>query len=322
MTNTDILPRISIITKDGIKSEIPYSRAVFALGTFDGVHIAHKALLQKACELKKGLCADALAVFSFSESPASVMGRASREVLTEKDEKIRLLLENGADAVITAEFEDFRDMPAEVFISDVLCSALSCVGTVCGFNHRFGKGGNGNFDLLEGFFGKGSALSVPRITLDGDTVSSSTVRSLLSAGDTEKANRMLGRAYTLSSEVTSGKMLGRRLGFPTANQAFPRGSVKLRRGVYATRCRIGEDLYLGVSNVGVRPSISENDDHALNCETYILDFSGDIYGELMTVEFHRHLRDEKAFPSLDELRSAIEKDKACVTEYFKTHSFF
>ncbi len=317
MTETEIISSLSIISKDGISTSLPYLKAVFALGTFDGVHIAHRALIESAKKLKERIAADALAVFCFSESPASVMGRSPREILTENDEKTRLLLEGGADVVVMADFSNFHSMSAEDFVSDVLRSALSCHGTVCGFNHRFGAGGKGDFNLLEAFFGKGFAISVPRITLDGETVSSSAVRAHLASGDIDAANRMLGHAYALNAEVVSGKKLGRRLGFPTANQAFPKGSAPLRRGVYATRCQVGEKIFFGVSNVGIRPSINEGDDHILNCETYILDFSDDIYGQRMRVEFCAYLRDEMTFSSLDDLISAIENDKARTVAFFE-----
>ncbi len=320
MTESEIFSKLSLFSRDGAIYSIPYSSAVFALGTFDGVHIAHQALIKSAQELKERTCADALAVWCFSESPATVLGKAPREVLTDRHDKIRLLLEYGADVVVMADFSDFCDMSAEDFVSEVLISALSCKGTVCGFDHRFGKGGLGNFELLRSRFGNDLAVSVSKITIGGETVSSSAVRALVSSGDMEGAKRMLGRPISITSAVMGGKQLGRKLGFPTANQRFPDGFVNLRHGVYATRCYIGGEVYYGVSNVGIRPSIGEGDDHLPNCETYLIDFSGDIYGQVMTVEFYRHIRDEIKFSSLEELTSAIRQDTEIVTEYFEKES--
>ena len=316
MIETDILSRLSFFSKSGKTDTLPYSRAVFALGTFDGVHVAHRELLKKAGKLKKKTGADALAVWCFSESPARLLGRQNSESLTEKDEKVRLLLEYGADIVVMADFEDFRNLSAEDFINDILRSSLFCIGTVCGFNHRFGKDGAGDSELLRKVFGRDKAVTVPKITLDGVTVCSSAIRSLVSAGKIEEANRMLGRAMSLTAEVKSGKRLGRTLGFPTANQVFPRNFVRLKHGVYATRCHVGKDIYFGVSNVGVRPSIDEGDDHIINCETYLIGFSGELYGQVITVEFCEYLREEMRFPSLDALSSAIKKDSEKVIEYF------
>lgn len=316
MTEAEILSGLSFFSKSGKTDTLPYSSAVFALGTFDGVHVAHRELLKKAGELKQKTGADALAVWCFSESPAKLLGGQNYESLTEKDEKVRLLLEYGADVVVMADFEDFRNMSAEDFINGVLRSSLLCVGTVCGFNHRFGKDGVGDSELLRKAFGRDRAVTVPKITLDGVTVCSSAIRSLVSAGKIKEANRMLGRAMSFTAEVKIGKRLGRTLGFPTANQVFPRDFVRLKHGVYATRCHVGKGIYFGVSNVGVRPSIDVGDDHLINCETYLIGFSGELYGQIMTVEFCEYLREEMRFPSLDALSSAIKKDSEKVIEYF------
>lgn len=309
--------KIKITVREGITSP-PFESSVMALGTFDGVHIAHRALIAEAVKLKERLGASSVGVWCFEESPASVLRGEVGMTLTEKDEKIRLLLDCGADFVSIARFEDFRNTSAEDFVRDVLISSLGCVGTVCGYDHRFGRGGLGNSLLLEKIFGGNRTVTVQKITLDGETVSSSAIREHLRCGEVEVANRMLGRAVSFSATVESGKKLGRTIGFPTANQTLPRGLSQLKCGVYATRCSFSDgEKHIGVSNVGVRPSIDRGDDHRINCETYIIDFSGEIYGRDMTVEFCAFLREEMKFSSLDELKSAIEKDKNRTAEFFR-----
>ena len=314
---TDIYNCITVITRDGILDRLPFSSSVIALGTFDGVHLAHRRLLVEAQALKTRLSAESVGVWCFRESPASLINGIDSFTLTENGDKIKLLLEYGADFVISAAFEDFRSMDAEGFAKDVLIDSLRCVGTVCGYNHRFGHRGIGTPALLESVFGKENAVTVPQITLDGVAVSSTSIRQYVMCGEIEIANKILSRPLSFTSPVLCGKQLGRRIGFPTANQLLPRGFSAIKHGVYSTRCIFDDgQTYLGVSNIGVRPSIVSDDDHRVNAETYIIDFSGELYGKMMTLELHSYIREEQKFPSLDQLRSAIEQDR------IKTISFF
>ena len=260
-----------------------------------------------------------MGAWCFEKSPASLIKGIDILTLTEKDEKIRFLLNAGADFVICAKFEDFREMSAEDFVNNVLISTLGAIGAVCGYDHRFGHMGRGNSNLLEALFGKENTVTVPKVTLGGEEVSSSAVRDHIKAGNIERANEMLSRPVSFTSPVLSGKKLGRTLGFPTANQPIPKGLSAIRNGVYATRC-IFEDgqTFIGVSNIGVRPSIKSGDDHTINAETYIIGFEGELYGSMMTLELYSYLREEMKFPSLEALRDAIENDKNKTVEFFRS----
>lgn len=309
---------VEIIPRSGLKIDaIEKMRTVIALGTFDGVHIAHRELLKSAIEQKKRISADLVGVWCFDEIPAAVLHGLPKTALTSTKERIRLLMECGADFVALGKFEELRNTEASDFVREILTERLGCVATVCGYNHRFGKMGLGSPELLENIFGKDNAVTISEIKILGQKVSSSAIREKLILGETETASMMLGRPISLSSVVTQGKRLGRRLGFPTANQAFPEGFVPLKRGVYATLCTHDGKKYIGVTNVGIRPSISQNDDHRLNSETYIIDFSDELYGQNLTVEFCAYLREEKKFSSIDELSAAIEADKHAAIEFFK-----
>ena len=282
---------------------------VLALGTFDGVHIAHRRLLSDAKVLKDKLHADLVGAWCFEESPAAILKGEKQDLITQKAEKISLLLASGLDFVAMGHFTDFKDLSAEDFINEILKKRLGCIGTVTGYDHRFGHKGLGGSEMLAGSFGKDKTVTVPEIRLDGETVGSSTIRRYLIAGEIEKANLMLGREFSIKSKITEGKKLGRKLGFPTANQTFPDNTVPLRRGVYSTLCSFGDGKdYMGVTDVGTRPSIKEGDDHALNCETHIINFSEDIYGKEMTLKFCKFLREETKFSSLGELTDAIKND--------------
>ena len=306
-----------IFTPSDTDFSLSDGKNVLALGTFDGVHIAHRALLESAVEFKKAIGATRVGAWCFSDTPASFFKKDTAPLLTPLDERISLLLSTGLDFVAVGDFADFCTMKAEDFVTDVLVSKLGCVGTVCGFNHRFGMGAKGDSELLKALLGSDKVLLKDEIKYDGVTVSSSVIRALISSGEIDRANSMLGRPYSVRSKVISGKQLGRKLQFPTANILFPTSSVPPKSGIYATVCRIGNEEFMGVSNVGVRPTITDgSDSHEFNCETYIIDFSRDIYGEDITVEFHKFIRDERHFTSVDELKAQIAKDTQAAIEYF------
>lgn len=311
-----------IYTREGPADSVTGS-SVISLGTFDGVHIAHAALLERATELKERLGATFTGAWCFSSPPASAILGIRVPELTPIEEKIRLLLSFGLDFVAVGDFNDFRDVPAEDFVRSTLVSSLSCVGAVCGYDHRFGRGGKGDCDMLRTLLSDDRVVTLPRVEVDGVTVSSSEIRARLSKGDVEGACRMLGRPYAIESPVESGKRLGRRLGFPTANQLFPEGMAVLKSGVYAVRCVTEDgDSYIGTANVGVRPSIDDLiDDHKVNCETYIHGYEGDLYGRTLRIEFYKMLREEKRFSALDELQSAISANVEETKRYFTESNY-
>ena len=228
--------------------------------------------------------------------------------LTSLGEKLRLFSESGVDFVCLADFPSVRDLSPEAFLNE-LCLATSCRGAICGYNFRFGKGGAGNSDTLCRYFDKPylcGASVVPEITVDGAPVSSSRIRACLGTGDVRTAAALLGRPYALDAPVVHGKRLGRTIGFPTANQYFPPARLIPAYGVYATRCHTPYGVFSGVSNVGEHPTV---DAHArVNCETYILGLSRNLYGKRIRVEFVQYLRPEQRFADLDELTAAIRND--------------
>lgn len=291
---------------------------VLALGNFDGVHIAHATLLDKAKELRAGIGASQVGVWCFGQNPMEFFSHTPPQGILTKEEKIKIFFECGMDFVVIGDFTEFRNTDATDFVKDHLIGELSCVGAVCGYNFKFGKGRTGEPALLRDIFGEDRCLVVDRIQLDGVTVSSTKIRELILSGDMGSARKFLGRPYYISSTVTQGKRLGRTLGFPTTNQYFPENHILPKRGIYATVCTTEDGKrYIGVSNVGIRPTITDGTDtHRINCETYIVDFEGDVYGQSLKVEFYKLLRDERKFNSVDELKSAIGRDAAAAVTFF------
>ena len=308
---------IEIITRDGAPLSLEGKTTVMALGTFDGVHSAHTGLLSETAALASRMGADLCGAWCFSESPAAYLKNQSIPLLCTLNDRIDFMLSCGLDFVAVGRIEELHRVSAEDFIDGVLKRRFGCIGTVCGVNHRFGYRGQGSPRLLKDKFGDG-ALSYPEVKLADETVSSTAIRKHLADGDMNRANLMLGRNFYINTKVLSGKRLGRRIGFPTVNQTFPDNTVVPRYGIYATLCTAKDGRqYIGVSNVGVRPTITDgSDSHAVNCETYLVGFDGDLYGQMLKVEFCSYLREEKKFGSIAELSSAIENDKACAVSYF------
>ena len=307
-----------IFWRNNVEHNISKHKSILALGTFDGVHVAHKKLIDEAVSLKSRTSASLVGVWCFSQSPAGFFKGITVPALTLPDQKIKILLDLGADFVAIGDFASFCTMSADNFIGNVLISRFNCIGTVCGFNHKFGYKGLGDTNLLKDRFGDTHVVSVDEIKMFGQTVSSTAIRMALLEGDPIKAEKMLGRRFALEAPVVHGKQLGRELEFPTANQYFTGDLIVPKHGIYATVCTLESGRkYIGVSNVGVRPTISDDiDSHIANCETFICDFSGDLYGQILKVEFCAYLREEQCFASIVELRSAIMADKEAALKFF------
>lgn len=281
--------------------------AVVALGTFDGVHRGHRAILGTAVDRGHALEVPSIAC-TFEPHPMEILkpGRAPLPITT-LDERLALIAAAGIDGTLVIDFTaELARIEPEAFVGDVLTGRLRAREVVVGFNHSFGRGARGNADLLQKL---GERLGftthvVPPFTVDGVAVSSSAIRAALTAGDVERAATFLGRPYAVIGEVVRGAGRGRQLGFPTAN-VRPDRPVLVRVGVYACRIDVDGHDHPAVVNVGVRPTFGETD---LAVEVYVLDFSADLYGRRVRVTFLHRLRDETRFPSIEALRSQIEAD--------------
>ncbi len=291
-------------------------RISIAIGNFDGVHLGHRALITRAAEKSNGITKSA--VWTFSHPTSRTLGGVS--LLTQTEERAEIFRSLGIDLLFLADFEEVRGLAPESFVKEILYEKCQTRSAVCGFNFRYGNKAAGNAQTLKETMEKlgGTAEIVPAFCLGGVPVSSSAIRDALSEGNTEKAAEMLTHPYRLTAEVTHGKRLGRTLGFPTANQLFPKEKALPRFGVYAVRLYADEKCYEGVANVGVRPTV-ENTPLA-NCETYIFDFAGDLYGKTVTTEFLHFLRPERHFEDVFALKEAILRDKEAALRYFKENT--
>jgi riboflavin kinase/FMN adenylyltransferase len=283
------------------------SRSVVALGCFDGLHIGHRALIKQArlAADKQGL---PLAVFSFSAPPKSFFIEGGIPILTDRNEKKRLMALLGVDILVSVDFSaEIASLSPEDFFDGIIKQKLCASAVFCGFNYRFGKNAKGNAELLERLCGE-SAIdfsAIPSVSVDGVIVSSSEIRALLAKGEVSDAAKLLGRNYSIRSSVVSGQRLGRVLGFPTVNQLISPTSAPLRNGVYLTRTRVGRSVWRSITNVGVRPTV---DGSTLCAETNLFDFDGDLYGRNIRVEFLEFIRPEQKFPSVEALTAQVLED--------------
>jgi riboflavin kinase/FMN adenylyltransferase len=294
----------------GLESFPPDAPAsAVALGVFDGVHLGHRAILGTAVRLARAGGFEALAC-TFEPHPMEVLQpeRAPRPI-TPLDERLALIEDTGVHAAVVLPFtRALASIEPEAFVKDVLLGRLRAREVVVGYNHRFGRGARGDARLLEslgprlGFH----AHVVPPTTVDGAAVSSTEIRAALQRGDVATAARGLGRPYAIAGQVTSGAGRGRTLGFPTANIA-PDRPLLIDRGVYRGRVIVDGQRHAAVVNVGVRPTFGET---TLAVEAHLLDFTGDIYGRQVRLEFLDRLRDEMRFPSVEALRAQVERDIA------------
>ncbi len=285
---------------------------VVAIGNFDGVHRGHRSVLDRALEIARENQCPAL-VLTFEPHPRSVF-RPDQPVfrLTPAPVRARLLDAIGFDAVIEQHFDrQFASMTAEEFVEGILRDALGIRHVVTGVDFHFGKERRGGpaFLMSEGErLGFGVTLVDAYRDENAEVVSSSRIRSLLTAGDVSEAAGLLGYRFTVEGKVSSGKQLGRTLGFPTANMMLSPES-DLAHGIYAVRYRRPDgSLHDGVANFGRRPTVDENGAPLL--ETFLFDFSGDLYGETATVSFFGYLRGEVKFDGLEALTAQMKQDEA------------
>ena len=273
-------------------------KRAIALGTFDGLHKGHRAVLSLPEDSIK------IAVV-FPLPPKAVLSGEPCAIMTER-EKAQALKKVGIDEIFTLDFNKVKDMPPEFFL-EFLKEKFSPDLISCGFNYHFGKNAAGNTVMLSDFCNKnGIELNCHGAVYDGgEPVSSTRIRQYLKNGEIEKANGLLTFPFSFTAEVISGDRRGRTIGFPTVNQKYPMVLIPLKFGVYKSKILIDGKEYEGITNIGIRPTFKT--DYIIS-ETYIIDFSGDLYGKEITTVPTRFVRGEVEFSSVEELKNQIERD--------------
>lgn len=288
-----------------LKKEEREKGTAVALGYFDGIHIGHRAVLEKALDAAKDKNLIPV-VMLFDIHPRKLVSDAVPPMLMSEEQKREALSEMGF-RVVDFNFRKSVNLTYDEFSEKVLLDALGAKFVSCGYDYRYGKGGKGNAETLkETLCEKGvEVCTVPPVELNGEIVSSTKIRQLISEGEVRKANEMLGKEFSYHILVEKGDGIGHEIGTPTINQYFPEDFIVPKYGVYASRVKFDGRFYPSVTNVGIRPTVGGT---SLRSETCIFDFSENLYGEKIEVFLLEYLREEKKFSSVEELKKAIEND--------------
>ena len=274
---------------------------VAALGTFDGVHLGHKAVLQAALEYS-----DLIPVcISFKSTPKNALGVETPLLLTD-EQRIEKIKELGFKEVILLDFNEVRNQSPAEFLSGII-EKYNIAAICCGFNYRFGLGGAGDTALLSQYCEENKIrLTVSKeVKIKGITVSSTEIRRLIAEGEIGRANEMLGFPYFIEGNIVHGFKRGRTLGFPTINQDISNKLCSPKYGVYRSEVSVEGKRYRGLTNIGNNPTFSLP---TVKAETYIHEFSGEIYGKHARVELLEFIRPEIRFSTAEQLKKQLQRD--------------
>jgi riboflavin kinase/FMN adenylyltransferase len=291
----------------------PWSGAAVAIGNFDGVHVGHRALIDRARELARAAGQGTKVVaLTFDPHPSTVLGGATpRMQIASLDRRLELLAAAGADAVVVEEFtRDYAAIEATPFVDDILVKALRAKAVIVGYDYTYGHARSGSTETLDAHCaGLGISVAVvPPVEVDGEIASSTKIRAYLRAGELGRAERMLGRPWDIDGAVVHGAKRGRAIGIPTANIA-PESDLIVAPGIYAVTMSVeGGPERHGVASLGTNPTFVAQG--GLVLEVHLLDFDGDLYNRHVRTTFVARLRDEVAYTGVEPLLAQIRQDIA------------
>lgn len=288
------------------------TNTIITIGTFDGVHVGHKKILNQLNELKKKTGYQTL-VFTFDPHPRKVLFPEQKDLklITSTHEKIKLISDKGIDYVLVYPFsKKFSEISSDFYIENILVKKLGAKIIIIGYDHKFGKNREGDINVLKSNAAKYGyeVVEISAEDIDSINVSSTQIRKAIDDGDIDLANKFLGHEYFITGMVTEGKKLGRTIGYPTANIKITDHDKLLPKiGVYAVKViELGKE-YGGMLNIGTNPTTDT--DNKIKIEVNIFDFNKDIYGENITIKFVKRLRDEVKFANLEQLKEQLLDDK-------------
>lgn len=292
---------------------------VLTLGKFDGLHMGHKFLFEHLIQMKKSGLKTVL--FTFDRPPGNEIDHKTHLVLTTIEEKEYVFETCGIDYLIEYPFtKEVMQMNASEFIH-MLVSKLNVKAIVAGDDFRFGYQRMGDHLLLEKLSKQyGFDLKiVKKKQYLGEDISSTFVRKEVISGNMELATMLLGYPYFIQGVVKDGNKFGRQMGIPTINLIPPQEKLMPPNGVYISKIEVDDQTFMGISNIGIKPTIEGK--HPIGIETNLFDYQDDLYGKTVRVYFLKFLRNEKKFPSIDDLKLQIQKDIHCARKYWEEHSF-
>src|SRR5690625_80976 len=297
--------------------EHPIPETIAAIGFFDGIHLGHQKVIKTAVTKAKELNKES-AVITFHPHPSVVLSKTKKttQYITSNPEKLRLLEELGVDRVYMVTFNiELSQLLPEQFLQHFVID-LNIVHLVAGFDFTFGYKGAGNMRNIKDF---ARALftytTIDKLEKNHEKVSSTKIRQLLSEGEVEQVNELLGRPFLTMGTVIKGDQRGRTIGFPTANISTNEQSILPKQGVYAVKVKHNNAVFNGMANLGVVPTFVK-DKVTPSLEVYIFDFDKDIYGDQLTVEWYKQIREEKKFNGVEEIVAQLKEDEKTVRAFF------
>lgn len=286
------------------------------IGNFDGIHRGHQELIKESVDFSKKNGFKSV-VFTFANHPANYFKPGHVKKIVNNKDKMDVMKSLGVDIYLNMPFDDrMTKISAEEYVKDILLHKLHAKKVVIGHDFTFARKKEGNADTMS-YLGKKYGFDVEVVSpvkVDGERISSTSIRKLIESGEVDEANRLLARRFSVEGEVIHARQLGRTMGFPTANILYDKDMVIPAIGVYATAVEVDKKLYMGATSVGKNPTVTDED--KITIETYILNFDEDIYGKILKVGFVKRLRGEIKFSGLDELRNQLDKDVVNVKEVF------
>lgn len=295
-------------------------KPVVTIGTFDGVHMGHQQVIIRLQEIAKKHGGETI-IFTFHKHPRLVISpdETNLRLLTTLAEKTDLFERYGIDHLVVYPFDKtFSDLSYSEFVEEILVKQMHTHCLVVGYDHKFGKNREGDFEYLQKCASKFNfeIEKLDALTIGEESISSTKIRQAIQKGEIEKANQYLGYEFTFHGTVVDGKQIGRKLGFPTANiQASDKHKIIPGYGVYAVKVLIEETEYYGMLNIGTRPTFNKNADNR-SIEVNIFDFDEDIYGKEVTLKFVGKIRDEQKFEGIERLIIQLHKDKESAIKMF------
>jgi riboflavin kinase/FMN adenylyltransferase len=294
---------------------------VVTIGTFDGVHLGHRKVIEQLNELARKYNGESV-IFTFYPHPRLITSpeETNLRLLTTLEEKKKLFEKFGVDHLVVFPFDkEFAELSYTNFVEQILVGKMKTRCLVVGYDHRFGKDRQGGFEYLkncaERFNFKVEKLDA--LSVETENVSSTKIREALQSGDIKKANHYLGYRFTLHGKVIEGNQLGRKIGFPTANiEASDKNKIIPGYGVYAVKVVVNNSEYKGMLNIGTRPTFNNNADNR-SIEVHIFDFNDDIYNRGITLVFVAKIREEQKFGGVEKLTEQLKKDKIEALKIFE-----
>lgn len=305
------------IFKD-LKQLPQFHNPVLTIGSFDGVHHGHKAILKHVVQEARKINGESILI-TFHPHPRKIIHpEISLGLLTSPEQKMDLISQEGIDHIVVVPFSrEFSMLSAADYVENFLWKNFHPSAIVLGYDHHFGHSREGNIELLKAILSPKVKISeIPAQLIDDAAVSSTKIRKALLEGRIEMANEMLERPFSLHGTVIHGEKTGRKLGFPTANLRMDSPDILIpKQGVYIVQAIINDKQYPAMMSIGVRPTI--NDKNICSIEVHILDFNEDLYGKSLTVELLHYIRSEEKCNTFDDLIELMKNDEAVTRSYFE-----